>query len=112
MTHVLQALLQKQNAVALSRPVELPAAAKSDRARVVAVDGPELKQVVQTDSKKFNWKKKNKHSLQVRQRDHNEWWFPAAPRPLNPTPSQSERYILITIFRLIHLCLKIWACLI
>lgn len=63
MTDVLQALLQKQSEGARSQPVDLPTATKMDRAVVVAVEGPELTQVVQTDSKIFHWYKKDKHVL-------------------------------------------------
>lgn len=65
--------MQKQSAVARSRPVDPPAATKSDSAVVVAVEGPELKQAVQTDSKIFHCWKKDKHPLQVHQRDRNEY---------------------------------------
>ncbi|XP_075891417.1 sperm-associated antigen 17 isoform X2 [Nelusetta ayraudi] len=57
-------LMQKQSAVAGSRPVDPPAATESDSAVVVAVEGPDLKQAVQTGT----------------------------PRPLNPTPSQSASH--------------------
>lgn len=38
----------------------------------------------------------------MHQRDDNKCLFSAAPRPLNPTPSQSERYVC-KLFPLIHL---------
>lgn len=65
--------MQKQSAVARSRPVDPPAATESDSAVVVAVEGPELKQAVQTGSKIEHCWKKDKHPLQVHQRDRNEY---------------------------------------